>query len=242
MIEMLVVIAIIGILAGLLLPALARAKEAARRIACLNNERQIGLAVRMYIDDNDDCLPGRSHPNRWPERLRYVYRDLRILLCPSDASNPRTGEFDTNTWPADAAPRSYIYNAWDDFYIGRYPGDANWRLRVATNGVAPKESIIAEPSQTVVVGEKDTTSMHWYFDFETSEDVTQLDQCRHSTPQHRSLATNEPSGPVVNYGGGANYTFADGSARFLKFGRCIWPLNLWAVTPACRNLGAPGGP
>ena len=232
LIELLVVIVIISLLAAMMLPALARAKEAGRRIACLNNLRQLGFAMMMYVDENDGRYCPRTHPNRWPSRLQDGFRTVKILLCPSDGPNPATGSSDTNTWPADAAPRSYIYNSWNDFYRTIFDF-TDWRPVVSSNGFAIRQSNIPQPSETCVFGEKDTDSRHWYLDYERYEDITQLDQSRHSSAR---------KGASGQGGGGSNYTFADGSARFVKFGRTVWPVNMWATTPEWRNAGGPTAP
>ena len=94
-----------------------------------------------------------------------------------------------------------------------------------TNVPAMAESEIKEPTETIFFGEKVTSSGHYYMDYEMFDDLSQLEQSRHS------------SGLSNSRGGGSDYSFADGSARYLRFGRAFAPVNLWAVVPAVRNIG-----
>lgn len=150
LLELLIVIAIIGILAGVLLPALAQAKEKAKRTACGNNLKQINLATRLYADDNRESLPVLPNPNPYPNGVGAYYKQLvkgylglsgpavpdeKVFVCPADrtvctqASHAFTSyTFNGYEVGPNAIPRitgqklSTIENAVKAVMVGEFPG------------------------------------------------------------------------------------------------------------------------
>jgi prepilin-type N-terminal cleavage/methylation domain-containing protein len=141
LLELLVVIAIIAILAALLLPALQSAKEKGRQAYCLNNIRQIGAALRMYVDNNNEFYPnyGLWDGTSWYRRLEKFHDDKKIFECPSAKLQEYTD-----------VGLAYGYN---------YPGLGDW---FAAPPIIIREVTIGNPSYTIAVADSNEDQI-WDF-------------------------------------------------------------------------------
>src|SRR5579885_571506 len=158
LIELLVVIAIIAILAALLLPALVKAKQQAKAIACVNNNKQIGLAFLMYAQDNNEFLPPLN-TGTWPgvtTNWWFNVLDTGKYLTRTSVSN--------NVWRCPVVTDRDISLAVVNYYHspceGYGPLEGNTItagvIRYAFNGTAPLGSLkltqIRRPSQIWMIG------------------------------------------------------------------------------------------
>lgn len=150
LIELLVVIAIITILAGMLLPAIARSKAKAQRIKCVSNEHQIGLAYQLYTEDNQELYPVHGDwatfggnikgtvttHNRLGETNRplnnYVQK-VELFRCPADKGD--------SYWPIAKT----AYEGWGNSYIGMWSVDWFRTKHVTADTQASRGSKEATP-------------------------------------------------------------------------------------------------
>jgi prepilin-type N-terminal cleavage/methylation domain-containing protein/prepilin-type processing-associated H-X9-DG protein len=230
LIELLVVIAIIAILAAILFPVFAQAREKGRQTACLSNCKQLGIALTMYATDYDDRLPpakiGNSPPYRhgcasngegyplwpafWQDVVQPYTKNRGILRCPSDPN--RGYQPEKADQPVDGNPDSlrfgYVGNHWA-FVNTLGPELLNgWHAHGRALGTIPN------PASLILV-------------FEGYDDCPEM---RWAIQQNLDCSVHNK---------GSNYIFTDGHARWLRVAQTLDPVNLWAddgLDPVVRQM------
>ena len=215
LIELLVVIAIIAILAAILFPVFARARENARRSSCLSNMKQIGLGILQYTQDYDEKYPSRYYGagggdaveyNSW-RRVIYPYvKSAQLFSCPSNPNNAIPGYDSRPTGVPGVVPAgqpvfniSYAINGLDSVaYVG-----GTTIARRGNGGGDPIPTSLAQvgdSARTIIVGESDQLY---------SELV--------------------PYAGFQGHLGTCNFLFADGHAKAIKPSTTIQETNYWTV-------------
>jgi prepilin-type N-terminal cleavage/methylation domain-containing protein/prepilin-type processing-associated H-X9-DG protein len=230
LIELLVVIAIIAILAAILFPVFAQAREKARQTMCVSNMKQIGLGVQMYAQDYDEKMPfnygylwdekGKQIPGTllwWQDLVRPYVKNEQVYTCPS--ASPHTQE---STWRPPGMPnpliRDYIANAAATAANrGYWPPGSKFEGRVGPftnnwNNDSISLARIEDPSGTIAIVDGYRSDEIWA--------INQSD-CWKPTPQPPADASNRWPGFVAKrHNDGFTAAYVDGHARWMKESRC----------------------
>lgn len=205
LLELLVAIAIVGILAALITTSWPHLRLLTQRSTALNNMRAIGAAFHMYAGEHDGVLPKRTtgEVDRWPKILAAYLDDIKVYASVGDTTVDR---FDRDKLLSNTRNNtSYIMNGYND--VGAYQ-NANVEVRI---------SQITHPSQVILLGTPKAGSTHFYMDMLEGKNGNHIDVLN-----------------LELYDNGSNYLFADGSARFIKksdYSHQMWLVNPDFVIP-----------
>ena len=251
LIELLVVAAIIGLLIGILLPAVMQAREAARRLKCANNLMQIGLALRNYESAHDCLPPGSVDPNRpiKSEDKGYHFGWIVQILPQLDQPNVYTaydfsaGIYDKkNSRAAMTSLDTLRCASTGSMSYSACHHDVEAPIDVDNNGVMflnssiRREDILDGISNTIFVGEAGAYGLGWASGTRATLRNTGTPINSNVVPPG-GVAPAVPAAPLdlLEVGGfgsghrsGAYFVFGDGAVRFL---------NQWISPPLFRQLG-----
>ena len=205
LIELLVVIAIIAILAAILFPVFARARENARRSSCSSNLKQIALGFKQYTQDYDEKYPqrqsGTTNAGGWAIALQPYLKSTQIFQCPSETTAPASVDASVTT-----GTNAYGNTGFTDYwYNGRMSGANEAQMDVI--------------SSTILNGDGNSSTASYSFNGESATSDGSLGTVTATapaTPVRVTLPTGQDFGE--RHLEGVNYAFADGHVKWLKSG------------------------